>query len=191
MAETICSTCGGKLYMGDWPFCTGNPHDHMPAYRAGMFDFPTVVVHRKLGEDGQYVYSYPGHANDPVDAGYEKVELSTRAQADRFCRDRDKEENELRAMQINGERDTWDEKTKERRKVAAEQLQERFGRSHSRIGELVQRYVDNVRAQRYQRLLSKGTNFHIKSMETDSRNMAPYVDDSKKRISVVVNRSGR
>lgn len=183
-ATTTCNHCGNEIHHGEHPFC---PH----GYSAGREprQFTAIVIHRCRLADGSYKFSYPGQSTDPVPHGYEKLELSTLAQADRFVKDRDTEEMELRRMNIHAEREQWDERTKLRRSAAKEELQRRLGKDHSKIGDMVQRRVDEARTRRYQELLSRQTGFHSEVLSYDKQNRKEFIDDRKKKISVLVNGS--
>lgn len=181
---TTCSSCNNEIHFGQFPFC---PHEYMPGREPQQFT--PIIVHRRLLDNGDYQYSYPGQASDPVSPGYEKMELSTLAQADRFVKDRDREENELRTINLRAEQQHWDERTNERRKHITAALEERLGKSNSQVFDLVKRYVDGRRAQRYAQLNSRQTGFHSEVLSFDKSNRKEYIDDSKKRISIHVNRS--
>jgi len=184
--STICNHCGGEIEFGMFPFC---PHGY--ALGREPRQFQPIVVHRKIMPDGQYCYEYPGQSDDPIPAGYEKVELSTLAQADRFVKDRQGEEQELRRMAIQGERAYWNERVQERRVKAREELQRRLGKSHSLIGDRVAALIDARREKKFQDLERKSVNFHNQALSYDSRNRPEYHEEGKRKISVVVNRSDR
>jgi hypothetical protein len=202
MFDYVCSGCGNRIERfsfrrEDAPDITGcdcgsnaaisdDPSLRMVRPRNAL-RFDPIVVHCRLGPDGSYVYSYPGNPNDPVDPGYEKVELTTISQADRFVKDRNSEEQELRRMQIGAEKAHWDERAKERRENATRELQKRLGKSNSRIGELVARAIDARREKKYRELENKAVNFHIQGIDYDHSNRAEYRDDANRKISVGVN----
>ncbi len=181
---TTCSQCGGEIEFGMYPFC---PHGY--ALGREPRQFQPIVVHRKLMADGQYAYEYPGHSSDAVPAGYEKVELSTLAQADRFVKDRQQEEQELRTMQIRGERDYWNNRVRERRENSRIELQKRLGKSHSLIGDRIAKLIDERRERKFQDLERKSVNFHSQVLSYDSGHRPEYREEGKRKISVVVNRS--
>ena len=34
-SRAVCERCGGPIYIGDWPFCSGDPRAHVPAPNFG------------------------------------------------------------------------------------------------------------------------------------------------------------
>jgi len=182
MNTTKCTACGQEIHFGDYPFC---PHQSTIFRDAGQFQ--PIIVHRKTLPDGQQVYSYPGSPDEPPSPGYEKISLNSLAEADRFVKDRNREEQEIRREQIQGEKRYWEERAKERREMVKAELERRLGKSHSRIGELVARAVDARREKKYRDLANRPINFHIQALSYDKQNQKEYRDDSKKKISVVVN----
>jgi hypothetical protein len=179
---TKCEKCGEDIQFGQFPFC---PHGYMAGREPRQFQ--PIVVHRTTAPDGSFQYSYPGRADDPVPAGYEKVELSTLSQADQFVKDRNEEERELRRLHFKGEQEYWQERANDRRAIAKSQLEERLGKSNSRIGDMVARAVDARRKKKLEELANRDTNFHIQALSFDKNNQSEYRDDSKRKISVVVN----
>lgn len=76
-----CSVCGKKLKIGDWPFCDGLKHESTRPERAQRFK--PIVVFKK--SDGSY--SFPASDAAPTPEGYQRVEISTRRQAERLERE--------------------------------------------------------------------------------------------------------
>jgi hypothetical protein len=164
-----CEACAGTTHRSDAVEHTIK----RPPSRAMRFD--PVVVDRRKAADGSWIYSYPGHSSDPVDAGYERVMLDNLSQVDRFVKDRNAEESELRKMQIHAERAHWDERTKERRDNTRQQLT-KMGIGESRVFDLVNRFVDAKREKRYRQLLSRDTGFHHQAFSYDASNRQEYRD---------------
>jgi hypothetical protein len=76
-----CPDCGLEPGIGQWPFrCKGTGEHDLRPRRAQNID--PVVVHR--AKDG--TYRFPGSADAPIPAGYEKVELRTLAEVDAFSK---------------------------------------------------------------------------------------------------------
>ncbi len=171
-----CGTCGAEL-----------PDAQLASGIVRNVQMEPIVIHRRRLDNGDYAYSYPGNSSDPVPDGYERVELSTLAQADRFVKDRNQEEQELRRLQIQAEREHWNERARERRENARVELERRLGKSHSQVGELVQRTIDARREKRYRELESRSVNFHIQALSYDANHIPEHRDESKRKISVVVN----
>lgn len=186
MNTTKCNSCGHEIEFREYPFC---PHGYATGREPQQFK--PIVVHQMVMGDGQIKYSYPGSPDDAVPEGYSKLELSTLAQADRFVKDRGAEEQELRTMTIKGEEEYWNVRADERHALAREQLQERLGKSSSKIGELVWAANQRKRDAKYRELIGRQVNFHIQALSYDKTNRSEYIDDSKKKISIVVNGSKR
>lgn len=70
-----CELCDKELQIGDWPHC---PHASTRAERAQRFK--SIVVFKSA--DGKYRYPMRGDSKPPK--GYERVELTTRPQIERF-----------------------------------------------------------------------------------------------------------
>jgi putative FmdB family regulatory protein len=151
--------------------------------------FTPIVVHRRIAPDGSYAYSYPANPTDPPDPGYEPVTLSTLAQADRFVKDRDREEQELRTLHLNAEEAAWNDHARERRSAARQELENRLGKSHSKIGDIISRLMDERRSKRYQALRSKAVNFHIQALSYDANHCPEHREEGARKICVVVNRT--
>lgn len=66
-----CPDCGGIIHVGDWPFCKGNPADHVPARASRHFITPVVVFRAKNGK-----IRIPPANDVRTPRGYERVEIS-------------------------------------------------------------------------------------------------------------------
>jgi len=73
-----CELCGKTLKLGDWPHC---PHESTRPERAQRFK-PIVVFKRTDG-----TYSFPASDTAQTPAGYQRLEISTRRQAERLTKD--------------------------------------------------------------------------------------------------------
>lgn len=73
-----CSECGKWVGVGDWPYC---PHESTRPERAQRFK-PIVVFKRTDG-----TYSFPANSSAPTPDGYQRVEISTRRQAEKLERE--------------------------------------------------------------------------------------------------------
>lgn len=79
-----CDKCGGKIFLGSFPFCNGQPSDHGSQTQRSGDGVCTVIYRNEKGE----VY-VPGNdrAVPPKQFGrYEKVEAKTRAQYNRLLK---------------------------------------------------------------------------------------------------------
>lgn len=74
-AFTKCSSCGKKVYFGQYPFC---PHGDVPSVMAQRFA-PIVVFKQKDG-----TYSFPGRADARTPKGSVRVEITNVHQARKF-----------------------------------------------------------------------------------------------------------
>jgi len=183
LQTTTCRECGQEIYYGDWPFCP-----HGPAHDRDAAQFTPIVVHRKRLEDGQFVYSYPARSDDPPDPGYEPVSLNSLAEADRFVKDRDAEEREIRREHFRRENDYWDERRAERRATQDQILHDRLGHAPSPFVQAMRQLIDLRRKVKRQKIALE-TNFHNKAISFDSSKLRDYKDDRsgpQKKISVVV-----
>lgn len=174
--DSLACDCGGVMRRTlDPNFTLRRPHSV----------FRPIVVHRRLDpETGRYIYSYPGRPDDPTPEGYERVELCSLQQAERFCRDREQEVNEERQFYLEQEQAYWDERTKRRREEIRSRLKS-IGIENSKVFDLVRQYVDKRREEK-RRQLKRRVNFYIQAIEFDPSNRAPYIGDEPK-ISVLVN----
>jgi hypothetical protein len=73
-----CDLCGKRLQIGDWGFC---PHESTRPERAQRFK-PIVVFKRA---DGSYSFPASGDAKTP--ANHQRIEITTRRQAERLTND--------------------------------------------------------------------------------------------------------
>jgi hypothetical protein len=80
MPRERCPDCGKWFTpsVGDWPFC---PHESTRPERAQRFK-PIVVFKRADG-----TYSFPANADAKIPAGYQRMEISTRRQAERLTKE--------------------------------------------------------------------------------------------------------
>ena len=53
----VCEDCGGKVFLGDWPTCHGDPEDHGPQTGGwqfgGVSPYKPLVLGETLGHDGK------------------------------------------------------------------------------------------------------------------------------------------
>lgn len=86
--RTKCSDCGKWLSLGDWAFC---PHESTRPERAQRFK--PIVVFKKA--DG--TYSFPANADAKTPEGYQRMEISTRRQAERLTKEVNRQLREEKA----------------------------------------------------------------------------------------------
>jgi hypothetical protein len=77
---TKCSKCGHVFQIQDYPFCKGNPEDHMPTGSRNAQRFDPVVYFQ--GPGGKL--AFPGRTDQHPPKGYKRVELTTVSQVRRF-----------------------------------------------------------------------------------------------------------
>lgn len=77
---TTCSRCGGDLQIGYYPFCKGNPEDHVPTPSRNAARFDPVVYFE--GPGGKL--SFPGRTDQHPPKGFRRVELTTTAEVRKF-----------------------------------------------------------------------------------------------------------
>lgn len=80
MARERCPSCKKWMDIGDWPFCNGQHASTRPE-RAQRFA-PIVVFKRTDG-----TYSFPANSSAPTPDGYQRIEITTRRQAERLTKD--------------------------------------------------------------------------------------------------------
>lgn len=136
-----------------------------PASNALRFD--PVIIDRRM-EAGEYVYSYPGSKADPLEPGYERIQLSNISEVDRHVRSVGGKEQELRSMNLQLERQAWDRRTKERREDTRA-LIARKGFS-GKYFDAVCQLVDRNREKRYRELENKQVAFHNQALSFDASN---------------------
>ncbi len=80
-----CPDCGIELEIGMYPFCKSpGGHGVFVARDAEGFVPPVVFVNPNGGDDR---YMIPGRSDESCPAGYQRVELKSRPQIDRFMRE--------------------------------------------------------------------------------------------------------
>lgn len=179
--STKCATCKRTLRLGDWPYC---PHDSTrPEYAQR---FKPIVVFKST--DGKF--SFPMRSDQPVPAGYQRVEISTRRQAEKLEREVNRSLREEKQRLGPTPFDSGDKGLAQLRRLARG---ERVTiPDHDNSGNLImreldgsqmrgefKRYVDElVERQRSTYTPSYDPGFHIDVMHNDSTNRAPHDDAS-------------
>lgn len=82
-----CSRCGGKLYIGSYPFCKGSPTDHETVMSRSAQGFQPFVYFKSA--DGKT--SIPGNASDPAPPGYVRCEVRNFRERDRFYKEQNQQ----------------------------------------------------------------------------------------------------
>lgn len=185
---TSCSRCGGlseRNYSGASP-------------SIGFLVPPVVHYNRRTGQ-----YSIPGHRDDPVDPGYEKVEIRDMRMYSKLTRDVDAmERNKAQFLQA-AEKEFFDARLKEQREDRKRQIekavsaggywaewtdergiQHREWRPVTRralaFSDAAVKFADNAIAQRRRRVASGGANFHSRILE-HSKSEQSVVDGAGKK----------
>lgn len=78
-----CDTCGREMVEGDWPYCKGDMNDHITRRSSRNAQKLLTVVYENSA--GKVWVPTSDHARPPK--GYERVELTTLQQVDRYMAD--------------------------------------------------------------------------------------------------------
>jgi len=182
MAQERCPKCKNLVEVGSWPFC---PHPSTRPERAQRFK--PIIVFKKA--DG--TYSFPASDTAQTPAGYQRLEISTRRQAERLTKDVNAQ---LRIEKANigptpldsdgsglhnlrklarGERVTIPDHDAHGNLI----LRELDGsQMRSEFKEYVAQLSERMAANRYAPSYDPG--FHIDALENSSSNRLPYDDAS-------------
>lgn len=144
-----------------------------PARNALRFD--PIALDRRM-EAGEWVYSYPGSSSDPVAPGYERVYLTSISESDRHVKGVNEKEQELRSMNLQLEKQVWDERTKQRREDTRALIARR-GFS-GRYFDAICKVVDHKREKRYRELANRQVAFHNQAFSYDAGNRMAHCDQS-------------
>lgn len=168
--DSIQCRCGGVMVI------TYEPTIAMrrPISNAQLFD--PIVVHRRLNPDNNdYEYHYPARHDEPTPSGYERLEMNTMREVDRFTKGRGEVERELNQMGLAREKAHFDQQIKARREHSDSEMR-RLGIRPSRLTEVMRRRIDQKRDKRYSLLMNKDMNFHNQAMSFDSSNRQEHRD---------------
>ena len=183
MAREKCPKCKTWLEVGDWPYC--GAHASTRPERAQRFA-PIVVFKRTDG-----TYSFPANSSAPTPDGYQRIEITTRRQAERLTKDVNLRLREEKASIGPTPLDSDGSGIQRLRDLA------RGGRAtipdHDAHGNLILRELDGSKmrpefkeyvAQLAERMSankytpSYDPGFHIDALENNSTNRMPYDDAS-------------
>jgi hypothetical protein len=183
MPREKCPKCNSWLEVGDWPYC--GAHTSTRPERAQRFR-PIVVFKRTDG-----TYSFPASDTAITPSGYERIEISTRRQAERLTKDvnlqlRHEKESigptpldsdgsglqNLRKL-ARGERVTIPDHDAHGNLI----LRELDGsQMRGEFKEYVAQLSKRMAANQYKPSYDPG--FHLDALENDSTNRLPYDDAS-------------
>ena len=141
---STCKQCGHEIEIGQYPFC---PHGETNTKYAQSFD--PIVLHQ---DPVTGRYSVPSQTDDPVPDGYQKVVVDNIRTADKVTREMSQHATEERRNNLDGERQYWDQRTKERRELIKRNLKDKLGKDGSVIFERVCAAIDRRRDRKYQEL---------------------------------------
>lgn len=154
-----CEKCSRELKVGDWPFCNGSPSDHGSVRSRGAENGPATIVYKN--QKGECWFPTGVRAVPPK--GYEKHELKTQ-------RDRDKFEHEINAKEtaklrerVYSDREAW-HRTIEENKKSLEDVQtsmKKAGYEPQLIEECLKNY--ERREKNYDSQLRSEAGFYIES----------------------------
>lgn len=160
MKTSVCSKCGEKLSVGDWPFC---PHGSVFSRR--LAEVPPIVVHRNAKGE----LRFPAHADAPVPKGYRRVEIPFH-EAHKL----EKEMNVKEKLRYQEHRRQEIEAWAPWRKQLNDQLRERMktmspeGRAFAQAA--LERYAKKDTCPKFD------AGFHLPVLHFDSGHMEPYCD---------------
>ena len=149
-----CEKCQQELKIGDWPFC---PHGSLRS-RAAEYGQPTIVYKNQKGD-----CYFPTGSNSKPPAGYEKHELRTQHERDKFERTINEKETVKLRERIYRDRAEWEQtfaSHKEGLNKAREELL-RAGHKPEIIEQCLRNY--EKRDKDYDRKLRDEAGFHIES----------------------------
>ena len=165
MNTTTCSVCGHAIEFGEFPFCP-----HTPVRERNALTFSSIVVWQSNTDSEKY--SFPGQANEPVPAGYHKVEISNLRQADQFVSRMNGIERrrmeELRDMRYALD----DAGIRERRRE--EDARGLGSSSAEALRRRVREWTDKMRERRREAHPRIDPQFHISVLSFDSGNRNSY-----------------
>ena len=165
--EQIGCECGGTMTRSQDPLLTlRRPSSHAQ-------NFPPIAIDRQW-VNGEWKYSYPGANDAPPEPGYERIFLRNMRESDRFSREVSGKEQELRAMNIEGERRVWDERTKMRREHIQNIIRQR-GFS-GKYFDAACRFVDAAREKRYAELGRSRTEVINQALNFNAGNRQAHCD---------------
>ncbi len=160
-----CSECGTELQVGDWPFCGGDQNRHVPADGRFAQGFDPVVIHR----DAAGNIRYPGAADAPVPAGFQKVELRTMHEVRRFEAEVNQREHAKADQQLSRREAIFSAQQSQRRRDLRTQM-ERF----SPLGrDFAHHAIDKGNNRR---AASRDVGFHLDVFSNDSSNREVHRD---------------
>ena len=155
--------------LGYAPRILSLPGEYRPT-NAKKFDPIVIWVHN---EDASKV-SFPGRADEPVEAGYHAVEITNLPQADYWARRINDVERQKGLSERLGEKEYWDERLKQRRA----DIEARIG-SNPRAQALyraVKAFVDAKRDRKYSREARYDPHGHFQVIAFDSSNRQGHAD---------------
>jgi len=162
-----CDECGKTLEIGDYPFCGPDGHTTIHS-RNAQVAAPTVVFKNAKGE-----YRLPGRDTDRPPRGFERIELRTQRQRDRFEREFGARETSRLHDVEYGRHEAW----KQTFAAHKDRLLEIKKRSSSPV---TKGFVDAClrdAEQRANRSVGRHeSGFMIESNHIDSSNRIPWMD---------------
>ena len=98
-----CTVCGREMVEGDWPFCNGDMSDHITARSSRNAQRLLTVVY----ENAQGKVWVPTGDSACPPKGYERVELTTLQQVDKYMDSLSRVQNERHQIYTEQEREQW------------------------------------------------------------------------------------
>lgn len=99
----VCEVCGREMVEGDWPYCKGDMNDHI-TQRSSRNAARLRTVFYESSEGEVWVPTGP-NAQPPK--GWERVELTSLQQVDKYMSQVNKVRNEIADYHLEQERQQW------------------------------------------------------------------------------------
>jgi hypothetical protein len=156
--ETRCKKCAKIVNPGDWPFC---PHESIWQGRA-LAAQPTIVYKNAKGE-----CYFPAGPNAKPPKGYERHELRTLQERDKFEHEINAKESAKLREQVYRDREEWSAQYSAQR-VKLDEVREDLRRSgyEPKLIDHIMRH-EQERERQFDKKLKQEANFYIESSHFD------------------------
>lgn len=108
----VCSVCGREMVQGDWPYCKGNMSDHITARSSRNAARVKTILYE--GPNGEVWVPTSEGAKPPK--SYERVELTSLQQVDKYMAQINRVKGEMCDLQIERDKQEWSEYLKSARR---------------------------------------------------------------------------
>lgn len=159
-----CEQCGHEMEIGDYPFCNGSKDDHVgPTSTSGSMD-PVVVHHNKVTGE----FQFPGRTDDAVPRGYDRVEIKSMREYERFRRQWETRETETVHNTIRESRADSEDRAAYRRERLRPIADKLGSQARARLETLIKRR-DQMRNEKFDKLLRRTPQVNVRVLEFDGR----------------------